>query len=175
MSERHLLALAVCFGLAAPAEAEDARLARTISAVIAEPEYAAGHWGIEVRRLATGEVVYAHNAEKSMQPASTLKLVTTAAALDLLGPDRRCSTSLESAARVDGQGRLLGDLYLVGGGDPMSRRYGDPLSAFEALAAALANAGIRRVEGRLVGHEGYFEPERQILLKLTKRLKDKSA
>lgn len=155
------LFLALCTTLAAPGAAQDGLLARTVEALLAEPEYAAGHWGIEVRRLATGEVLFAHNAEKSMQPASTLKLVTSAAALDVLGPDRRFSTSLESAAHVDSLGRLLGDLYLVGGGDPMSRRYGNPLAAFEALAGALWDAGIRRVEGRLIGHEGHFEPERR--------------
>jgi D-alanyl-D-alanine carboxypeptidase/D-alanyl-D-alanine-endopeptidase (penicillin-binding protein 4) len=160
-AERSLAFALLLLGLPAAVPAEDGALARTVAALLAEPEYASAHWGIEVRRISTGEVLYAHNAEKSLQPASTLKVVTTAAALDLLGPDRRPSTTLESAGRVDAAGRLLGDLYLVGGGDPMSRRYGDPLTAFTALAEALRDAGVRGVEGRLIGYEGYFDPERR--------------
>ena len=108
--------------------------------------------------------LYARNAEKAFRPASTLKLVTTAAALDAFGPDARIRTTLETAGRLDGLGRILGDVYLVGRGDPnLSARFapGRPTAAFEEMADALVAAGVRRIEGRLVGHEGAFAGDRR--------------
>jgi D-alanyl-D-alanine carboxypeptidase/D-alanyl-D-alanine-endopeptidase (penicillin-binding protein 4) len=109
-------------------------------------------------------VLYARNAEKTFRPASTLKLVTTAAALDAFGPDARLRTTVETTGRLDVLGRILGDVYLVGRGDPnLSGRFaGDnAVAAFEALAEALRAAGVRRVEGRVVGHEGAFTGDRR--------------
>ena len=85
--------------------------------------------------------------------------MTTAAALAAFGPDARLRTTVETAGRLDGRGRVLGDVYLVGAGDPnLSARFapGRPTAAFEAMADALLAAGVRRIEGRVVGHEGAF-------------------
>jgi serine-type D-Ala-D-Ala carboxypeptidase/endopeptidase (penicillin-binding protein 4) len=139
-------------------------LAQAIDRVVERPAFAAALWGIEVRSLQTGAVLYARDAQKNLKPASMLKVVTAAAALDAFGPEARFRTTLESAGRVDADGRLLGDLYLVGRGDPgLSARFGAarPTAAFEELTAALRAAGIRRVEGRVVGHEGAFRGERR--------------
>jgi D-alanyl-D-alanine carboxypeptidase/D-alanyl-D-alanine-endopeptidase (penicillin-binding protein 4) len=117
-----------------------------------------------VRSLASGRTLYALNPAKAFRPASTLKLVTTAAALDAFGPDARLRTTLQTAGRQDGLGRILGDVFLVGGGDPnLSARFspGRPTAAFEAMAEALLAAGVRRIEGRLIGHEGAFTGDRR--------------
>ena len=93
-----------------------------------------------------------------------MKLVTTAAVLDALGPDERLRTTVETAGRLDAFGRVLGDVYLVGRGDPnLSGRFseGRITAAFEELADALRAAGVRRIEGRLVGHEGLFAGDRR--------------
>jgi D-alanyl-D-alanine carboxypeptidase/D-alanyl-D-alanine-endopeptidase (penicillin-binding protein 4) len=93
-----------------------------------------------------------------------MKLVPTAAALDAFGPDDRLRTTVETAGRLDGMGRILGDVYLVGRGDPnLSGRFSDGriTAAFELLADALKTQGVRRVEGRLVGHEGLFKGDRR--------------
>ena len=135
-----------------------------IDRIVDRPVFAGAFWGIEVRSLKTGKVVYARNADKSMKPASTLKLVTTAAALDAFGPDLRLRTTVETAARRDGMGRILGDVYLVGRGDPeVSGRFADDHASagFEEMAEALKAAGVRQIEGRLVGHEGLFTGERR--------------
>jgi D-alanyl-D-alanine carboxypeptidase/D-alanyl-D-alanine-endopeptidase (penicillin-binding protein 4) len=61
-------------------------------------------------------------------------------------------------------GRILGDVYLVGRGDPeLSGRFADDLTrlGFEELAEALKAAGVRRIDGRLVGHEGLFTGARR--------------
>lgn len=140
------------------------RLAKTIDAVVARPGFAAAFWGIEVRSLKTGRTLYARNAEKAFRPASNVKLVTTAAALDALGPDTQIRTTVETAGRIDGMGRVLGDVFLVGRGDPnLSARFtpGRPAAAFEQMADALVAAGVRRIEGCLVGHEGAFTGDRR--------------
>ena len=159
--------LGLLFLGAPPVEAADpspGRLKKAIEAVVARPGLESAFWGIEVRSLASGRTLYALNSGKAFRPASTLKLVTTAAALDAFGPDARLRTTLQTAGRLDGLGRILGDVFLVGGGDPnLSARFspGRPTAAFEAMAEALVAAGVRRIEGRLVGHEGAFVGDRR--------------
>jgi D-alanyl-D-alanine carboxypeptidase/D-alanyl-D-alanine-endopeptidase (penicillin-binding protein 4) len=148
----------------AAAEPSSATLRRGIEAVVSRRAFAPASWGIEVRSLESGRVLYAHDAEKNLRPASTLKLVTSAAALDAFGPDLRLRTTLETTARLDAYGRLLGDVFLVGRGDPnLSGRFteGRIFAAFETLVEALRGAGVRRIEGRLVGHEGAFTGDRR--------------
>ena len=159
-----MLLLVLGTAVAEAADPSPARLRKAIEPVISRPELASAFWGIEVQSLATGRTLYALNATKGFRPASTLKLVTTAAALDAYGPDARIRTTLETAARVDGLGRVLGDVYLVGRGDPnLSGRFseGRATVAFEAMAEGLAAVGVRRIEGRLIGHEGAFVGDRR--------------
>jgi D-alanyl-D-alanine carboxypeptidase/D-alanyl-D-alanine-endopeptidase (penicillin-binding protein 4) len=148
------------------ASAADRRggLQRGIDAIVDAPRFAHAWWGVEVRNLRSGNVVYARNPERNLKPASTLKLVTTAAVLDALGPDARIRTTVETAGRLDGLGRILGDVYLVGRGDPnLSGRFADgrPTAIFEDMAEALRQQGVRRIEGRLIGHEGLFTGDRR--------------
>ena len=149
-----------------PATAAEKRggLQRGIDAIVDAPRFAHAWWGVEVRSLRTGAVVYARNPERNVKPASTLKLVTTAAVLDAFGPDARIRTTLETAGRLDGLGRILGDVYLVGRGDPnLSGRFADgrPTAIFDDMAEALRQQGVRRIEGRLLGHEGLFKGDRR--------------
>ncbi len=148
----------------AAADPSPARLRKAIDPIVARPEFASAFWGIEVRSLRSGRTLYARGAEKAFRPASNMKLVTTAAALDAYGPDARIRTTVETVGRLDGLGRILGDLYLVGRGDPnLSARFspGRPTAAFEAMADALVSAGVRRIEGRVIGHEGAFAGDRR--------------
>lgn len=165
-----LASLVVAGPLALAASAFAARdpggtpLQKAIDRVLDRPAFASGYWAVEVRSLKSGKILYARNAEKNMKPASTAKLVTTAAALDAFGPDDRLRTTVEAAGRLDGMGRVLGDVYLVGRGDPnLSGRFTDGriTTAFEDLADALKAQGVRRIEGRLVGHEGLFKGDRR--------------
>ena len=158
-------ALALLLGLGPAvtvAEPKPAALRRAITPIVARHELATAFWGIEVRGLRSGRTLFALNAGRAFRPASTLKLVTTAAALDAFGPGARPRTTVETAARLDALGRVLGDVYLVGGGDPnLSARFtpGRPTAAFEEMADALVAAGVRRIEGRLIGQEAAFSGE----------------
>jgi D-alanyl-D-alanine carboxypeptidase/D-alanyl-D-alanine-endopeptidase (penicillin-binding protein 4) len=148
----------------AAADPSKGRLKKALDRIVERPGLAHAFWGIEVRSLRTGRTLYERNADKGFRPASTLKLVTTAAALDALGPEARLRTTVETAGRLDGLGRILGDVFLVGRGDPsLSGRFdeGAPTAAFEAMADGLVAVGVRRIEGRLVGHEGAFPGERR--------------
>lgn len=157
-----LAAVVAAPGRPALADPAPKALQTAITPIVSRPELASAFWGIEVRSLKTGRALYSLNAGHAFRPASTLKLVTTAAALDAYGESARLRTTVETAGRLDGLGRVLGDVYLVGRGDPSSSSVfspGRPTAAFEELAAALVAAGVHRVEGRLVGHEGAFVGE----------------
>jgi D-alanyl-D-alanine carboxypeptidase/D-alanyl-D-alanine-endopeptidase (penicillin-binding protein 4) len=98
---------------AAPALAREpspGELKKRIEAVTSRAAFAAGWWGVEVRSLRSGKVLYAANAQRNFTPASTMKLVTTAAVLDALGPEATLRTTLETAGRLDAFGRILGDV-----------------------------------------------------------------
>jgi len=157
-------ALTLCSPGPAGSDPSKQRLEEVVDPIVARPELRHATWGVEVRSLETGDVLYALNAEKGMRPASTLKLLTTAAALEAFGPDARLLTTVETTARIDGWGRVLGDVWLVGRGDPsLSPRFDDasPLVAFEGLARDLAGAGVTGIVGRLIGHEGTFAGDRR--------------
>lgn len=121
------------------------------------------HWGVRVETM-EGGVLYDHNGERGFVPASILKLVTTAAALDLLGPDYTFETTVEMTGTLRGDGTLEGDLVIVGSGDPsLGSWHLGPESTREAVFArwieALRGAGVTAVEGRVLGDGRFFTPE----------------
>jgi D-alanyl-D-alanine carboxypeptidase/D-alanyl-D-alanine-endopeptidase (penicillin-binding protein 4) len=96
----------------------DKNLAKQIDAILARPELAPTQWGIDVVSLDDHRTLYALNEEKLFIPASNCKLITTAATLAMVGPDYRFHTTVESIGQLDGRGRIIGDVSLVGRGDP---------------------------------------------------------
>ncbi|MGH9904940.1 MAG: D-alanyl-D-alanine carboxypeptidase/D-alanyl-D-alanine endopeptidase [Pyrinomonadaceae bacterium] len=115
--------------------------------------------GIKVASLNSGRVLFEENANKLLRPASNMKLYTVAAALDRLSPDYRFVTSVYATARPDAAGILHGDLTIYGRGDPsIAARFsnGDYFKGINDLASRIAAAGVKRVEGDLVGDETYF-------------------
>src|ERR1051325_3903180 len=130
-----------------------------ISEVLAKPELSSAIVGIKVVSLDNGRVLFEENASKLLRPASNMKLYTVATALDRLSPDYRFVTSVYAAARPDGAGVVHGDLTIYGRGDPsLAARFnnGDYFKTIDDLAARIAAAGVKRVEGDLVGDESYF-------------------
>jgi D-alanyl-D-alanine carboxypeptidase/D-alanyl-D-alanine-endopeptidase (penicillin-binding protein 4) len=130
-----------------------------ITEVLQKPELAAAIVGIKVASLDTGRVLFEENANKLLRPASNMKLYTVAAALDRLSPDYRFSTSVYAPARPDAAGILHGDLTIYGRGDPsIAARFndGDYFMRINELASRIAAAGVKRVEGDLIGDETYF-------------------
>src|SRR5208283_6220854 len=103
------------------------------------------------------------NQRRLFTPASNTKLFTTALAMAELGPVYRFETTVTCERPPDASGRVLGDLRLVGGGDPsLSARgvpyqpgpaSGDPLQAIEDLADQVVARGVRRIEGDIAGDD----------------------
>jgi serine-type D-Ala-D-Ala carboxypeptidase/endopeptidase (penicillin-binding protein 4) len=134
-------------------------LRERIAAHIGQPKFGPALWGVKIVSLETGKTIFEHNPQKYFNPASNAKLYTAALALEWLGADYRIKTSLYSTARPDASGTLKADLNVYGRGDPtMAARLngGDYLKGFDPLITQLASAGVRRIEGDLVGDESYF-------------------
>ena len=130
-----------------------------ISEVLAKPELSSAMVGIKVVSLDNGRVLFEENAAKLLRPASNMKLYTVAAALDRLSPDYRFSTSVYATARPDAAGVVHGNLIIYGRGDPsIAARFnnGDYFKGINDLADRIAAAGVKRVEGDIVGDESYF-------------------
>ncbi|HSE19767.1 MAG TPA: D-alanyl-D-alanine carboxypeptidase/D-alanyl-D-alanine-endopeptidase [Pyrinomonadaceae bacterium] len=130
-----------------------------IAEVLAKPELSSAMVGIKVVSLDNGRVLFEENATKLLRPASNMKLYTVAAALDRLSPEYRFSTSVYAPARPDAAGVIHGDLTIYGRGDPsIAARFnnGDYFKAIDDLATRIVAAGVKRVEGDIVGDESYF-------------------
>ena len=95
-----------------------------------------------------------HQADRPMQPASAMKVVTSAVALDRVGPNLRGYTELRTAAPIEA-GRLRGDLVLRGGAD---LELGLP--QLWALMLELREAGVRHIDGDIVLDRQLFNPAR---------------
>jgi D-alanyl-D-alanine carboxypeptidase/D-alanyl-D-alanine-endopeptidase (penicillin-binding protein 4) len=111
------------------------------------------HAGREVVRI---------RADEPMKPASNLKVLTTAAALHLLGPEHRFETTVTADAPLR-DGVIRGDVVVRGTGDPnISGRFfgGNPTSLFRSWARGLRSAGLRRIEGDLIADDTYFDDVR---------------
>src|SRR3990167_191213 len=107
-------------------------------------------------QMKTGEVLFDHNSDKSLTPGSCMKIVTTGAALHLLGQESRFETNLEYDGNIDERGILHGNLYIRGGGDPSlgSDRLSSSLSLSDQIASwvrAIELCGIRSIEGGVFG------------------------
>src|SRR5215216_8129159 len=130
-----------------------------IAEILAKPELAPAMVGIKVVSLDNGRVLFEEHADKLLRPASNMKLYTVAAALDRLSPDFRFVTSVYAPAKPDAAGIIHGDLTVYGRGDPsIAARFnnGNYFKGIDDLAARIVVAGVKRVEGDLVGDETYF-------------------
>jgi D-alanyl-D-alanine carboxypeptidase/D-alanyl-D-alanine-endopeptidase (penicillin-binding protein 4) len=116
-------------------------------------------WAVDIRSADRGEAIFSLNPGKLMMPASNMKILTLAAAAEVLGWDARMTTTLEASAPVV-DGVLRGDLFVRGGGDPtLNTRDGRGNSVFIEWANALKSAGITTVSGRIVGDDQAFDDE----------------
>ena len=144
-----------------------ARFRARVDGVLRETNAGRDYWGILVVDRATGETLYETNADHFFTPASNAKIFTTALALATLGPEYRFHTTLESKAALGADGRLAGDLILVGRGDPdlsnrripyagLPEREGPVEKVLAEMADAAVAKGLREIDGDVVADDSYF-------------------
>ena len=130
-------------------------LGAAVPAVVAEAMRAAAlaphEYGVAVVPLDGGAPLVWHNAESAFNPASTMKLVTTHAALSLLGPNFRWRTQIMMRGQLSGD-VLQGDLVLQGGGDPKF-----VIEDLTELIMRLRANGLREIRGNLVVDDSLYD------------------
>jgi D-alanyl-D-alanine carboxypeptidase/D-alanyl-D-alanine-endopeptidase (penicillin-binding protein 4) len=129
------------------------QLRQEIEGLLHRPPLQRARVGIEVRSLETGEELYSHDADELLNPASNVKLITSATALTRLGPEFRYATDFDCDGPVSrGECKTL---YIRGRGDPTlytERIYG--------IAGELEHRGLRKI-GDIVVDDTYFDGERE--------------
>ena len=115
-----------------------------LDSLLSNPLFETTQVGLMVYDLTADSVCYQRNARQLLRPASTMKLVTAITALDKLGGAYQFRTQLYHTGTID-NGRLNGDLYCVGGFDPMIDR-----DDVRAMAQQLHQMGIDTIRGRIV-------------------------
>lgn len=148
-----------------------ARFRARVRRILAEPQAAKADWGILVADQRTGRTIYERDATHFFTPASNAKLFTATLALTELGPQYRWRTTLETSGEIDKAGTLIGNLVLVGRGDPnLSNRVfpfgeeeqfdGPPAKPLLDLVNQLVAKGVKRIQGNVVADDTYFTYDR---------------
>ncbi len=134
-------------------------LRKEIDILFEDPDFFNAQWGVTIQSLETGEYFYRKNENKLLMPASSLKLVTSSAGLELLGSDYRFKTEIYTTGSITGT-TLNGSVIVKGFGDPAisGRYYSDnALRIFNDWADSLLNNGIEEISGDLIGDDNAFD------------------
>ncbi len=130
-----------------------------LKALINNPDLASAGIGISILSLESGEFFFNYNENKNFLPASTLKILTSAAALKYLGPEFRFNTAFYLDGEIDQGGVFRGNVILRGNGDPSLNKafYSDPFSFMDKFIDKLDSLGIKSIRGNLIGDDEYFD------------------
>ncbi len=137
------------------------RLNLEITRLTKDPDLKHAQIGFYLGNAETGQQVTQSGADINLIPASSLKLLTTGAALGILGPEHRFITTLEYDGAIDAAGTLNGNIYLKGGADPT---LGSPLfkgtdTVLGWFAEMIKHAGIKKINGAVIGDGSIFPAE----------------
>jgi D-alanyl-D-alanine carboxypeptidase/D-alanyl-D-alanine-endopeptidase (penicillin-binding protein 4) len=148
------VALLAALACTAAAQAGPLPLATRLAQALAVPGYAKGSSAAVAVDLETGKLLFARNPDLPLAPASNEKLTVTFAALHELGVTYRFRTEVFARGYQDGS-TWHGDVFLKGFGDPTLTSL-----QVERLAAQIAGQGIKRITGRVLGDESWFDARR---------------
>jgi D-alanyl-D-alanine carboxypeptidase/D-alanyl-D-alanine-endopeptidase (penicillin-binding protein 4) len=137
-----------------------ARLQTEIDTLNKDEALTHGSWGLCVIDVDSGNVIATNDADRSMMPASTMKILTTGAAMGLLGKDYRYTTFIEYDGVYDiAAGIVHGNIFIRGTGDPTleSAHFpSDTVNGFAGLPKKLKEMGIKIIEGNIYGDKTFF-------------------
>jgi serine-type D-Ala-D-Ala carboxypeptidase/endopeptidase (penicillin-binding protein 4) len=156
-----LLAASGCASHKAPTvnPRAERELASDLARVFGAPVMSQGLWGVEVKSVDSGKVLFEHNPRTLVMPASNMKILTLATAAETLGWNYCFTTTLETAAAIE-NGVLMGDLIVRGTGDPtINGRNNRAAAVLDEWATALEAAGITRIGGSIAGDDNAFDDE----------------
>lgn len=158
-----------CFLLSASSSTSgNGQIPQPVRALLNKPCMQGCSFSLSVKEVDTGAVLYAYEADRQLTPASVMKTITTATALELLGPDYRFPTTLAYDGNLI-NGTLEGNLYIQGSGDPTlgsahfapdKNTYTPDQNTFlPEWIAALQKTGIREIRGAVIADESIFDTE----------------
>lgn len=139
----------------------DAQTPVPVKRLLQSPYMRGASFSLIVRDVQEGKTVYSYDTDRLQSPASVLKTVATATALEILGEDYRYPTTLEYDGTLK-DGTLQGNLYIKGSGDPSlgSSHFAPEQNKFLVTwIAALQKAGIRHITGSVISDESIFDTE----------------
>ena len=138
-------------------------LQNTVQKQLEHPVLQGAVWGgLATYTDSPQQPLFSINADMRLTPASTLKLLTTAAALELLGPHHRFETKLYSSALPNKKGELNGNIYIRGGADPTLGSTRVPgAETYETVlqkwVESIQKMGIKKINGSIIADESLFE------------------
>ncbi|WP_099463852.1 D-alanyl-D-alanine carboxypeptidase/D-alanyl-D-alanine endopeptidase [Parabacteroides provencensis] len=139
----------------------NAQPSQPVKQLLRNPYMKGATFSLVVKDLQDGKIVHSYEEDRQVSPASVMKTVSTATALEILGEDYRFPTSLEYDGTIE-NGVLKGNLYIKGSGDPSlgSSHFGQEANSFlPAWINAIYKAGIRKIEGAVISDESIFDSE----------------
>lgn len=151
-----LLCLLICLHLLAGAQTP-----APVKWLLQAPYMRGVSFSLVVKDVQEGRTVYSYDTDRLQSPASVLKTVATATALEILGEDYRYPTTLEYDGILE-NGTLEGNLYIKGSGDPSlgSSHFAPGQNKFlSTWIAALQKAGIKHITGSVISDESIFDTE----------------
>lgn len=161
MKRTYLLILLICSVFYTPSFAVDSQHAPESSLLTAseKEQIGGGNYSFYMLDNATGKVVANKGGQRCATPASITKAITTATALELLGPDFRFKTQIRTTGHLE-KGVLHGDLIIKGGGDPtLGSIYLGDINFINHWVQVIKHAGIREIEGNIIADATLFDTE----------------
>lgn len=136
-------------------------LNRTVQDIVQEPSMKHASFSVTVYSVTRDAPVYYYNPQVALTPASMNKVFTTGVAFEQLGSNFRFKTTLAYSGEIDRSGVLHGNLFIIGGGDPLLGSYRYRQTTIDSLMAswyrAVKNYGIKSIDGRVCVDASIFD------------------
>jgi D-alanyl-D-alanine carboxypeptidase/D-alanyl-D-alanine-endopeptidase (penicillin-binding protein 4) len=154
-----LLILFICLAASVQAQHKTNSIDLAINALVEDSSLKNASISFVVKDLDSNIIISEYNPNLSLPPASTMKLVTTAAALDILGSYLKFETKIMHDGYIDANNVLQGNIYIKGGGDPtlgskyFKEKYGLFMSSW---VHEISKLGIDSIAGSVIGDASFF-------------------